>query len=133
MKNRKAKKGFTIIELVIVIAVIGILAGVLIPTFSNVIANANKTAAMENAKNAYTNYLIDHATDAAVVKTFALKAMVTTSRSLMVNLMQLHMKHNLLIWLQVPCTGLLMAQNLNSMVKTSLHTHTNKSDTPQGI
>ena len=74
MKNRKAKKGFTIIELVIVIAVIGILAGVLIPTFSNVIANANKTAAMENAKNAYTNYLIDHATDAAVVKNICIES-----------------------------------------------------------
>ena len=61
MKNRKAKKGFTIIELVIVIAVIGILAGVLIPTFSNVINNANETAAMENAKNAYTSYLADNA------------------------------------------------------------------------
>ena len=61
MKNRKAKKGFTIIELVIVIAVIGILADVLIPTFSNVIANANKTAAMEEAKNAYTAYLADNA------------------------------------------------------------------------
>lgn len=61
MKNRKAKKGFTIIELVIVIAVIGILAGVLIPTFSNVITNANKTAAMEEAKNAYTTYLADNA------------------------------------------------------------------------
>lgn len=61
MKNRKAKKGFTIIELVIVIAVIGILAGILIPTFSNVIANANKTAAMEEAKNAYTAYLADNA------------------------------------------------------------------------
>lgn len=59
MKNRKAKKGFTIIELVIVIAVIGILAGVLIPTFSNVINNANETAAMEEAKNAYTNFLTE--------------------------------------------------------------------------
>ena len=60
MKNRKAKKGFTIIELVIVIAVIGILAGVLIPTFSNVINNANETAAMEEAKNAYTNFLTEN-------------------------------------------------------------------------
>ena len=57
MKNRKAKKGFTIIELVIVIAVIGILAAVLIPTFSNVIENANKVAAKEAASNAYTQYL----------------------------------------------------------------------------
>ena len=61
MKNRKAKKGFTIIELVIVIAVIGILAAVLIPTFSNVIEKANATAAMENAKNAYANFLVDNA------------------------------------------------------------------------
>ncbi len=34
---KKLKKGFTIIELVIVIAVIGILATVLVPTFSTVI------------------------------------------------------------------------------------------------
>ena len=61
MKNRKAKKGFTIIELVIVIAVIGILAAVLIPTFSNVIDKANATAAMEEARNAYTQYLLETA------------------------------------------------------------------------
>lgn len=56
MKN--TKKGFTIIELVIVIAVIGILAGVLIPTFSTVIANANKssaTQAVAGAKNILAN------------------------------------------------------------------------------
>lgn len=40
MKNMK-KRGFTIVELVIVIAVIAILAAVLIPTFSNVIGTAN--------------------------------------------------------------------------------------------
>ena len=61
MKKTNTKKGFTIIELVIVIAVIGILAAVLIPTFSNVIDKANATAAMENAKNAYTNFLVDNA------------------------------------------------------------------------
>lgn len=46
------KKGFTIVELVIVIAVIAILAGVLIPTFSTVIENANKSAALQEAKTA---------------------------------------------------------------------------------
>ena len=40
MKNLK-KKGFTIVELVIVIAVIAILAAVLIPTFSNLVKKAN--------------------------------------------------------------------------------------------
>ena len=40
-KNKKLKKGFTIVELVIVIAVIAILASVLIPVFSNVVEKAN--------------------------------------------------------------------------------------------
>lgn len=42
MKNSK-KRGFTIVELVIVIAVIAILAGVLIPTFVSVINKANES------------------------------------------------------------------------------------------
>lgn len=41
---KKKKKGFTLVELVIVIAVIAILAAVLIPTFSSVIKNANNSA-----------------------------------------------------------------------------------------
>lgn len=56
LKNRK-KKGFTIVELVIVIAVIAILAAVLIPTFSNVVESAKKNSAMQTAKNNYTEYL----------------------------------------------------------------------------
>jgi len=38
------KKGFTIVELVIVVAVIAILAAVLIPTFSNLVKKANESA-----------------------------------------------------------------------------------------
>ena len=48
----KLKKGFTIVELVIVIAVIAILAGVLIPTFSSITKNAKQSAAMQQARNA---------------------------------------------------------------------------------
>ena len=43
------KKGFTLVELVIVIAVIAILAAVLIPTFSGIIARANANAAKQRA------------------------------------------------------------------------------------
>ena len=43
MKNSN-KKGFTIVELVIVIAVIAILAAVLIPTFSSLVKKANLSA-----------------------------------------------------------------------------------------
>ena len=38
---KKLKKGFTVVELVIVIAVIAILVSVLIPTFSTLIGKAN--------------------------------------------------------------------------------------------
>ena len=51
------KKGFTIVELVIVIAVIAILAAVLIPTFSGVVKKANESAALQEAKAAHTALL----------------------------------------------------------------------------
>ncbi len=53
------KKGFTIVELVIVIAVIAILAAVMIPTFSGVISAADESNAMQAARNAYTSYLVE--------------------------------------------------------------------------
>ncbi|MBP3315587.1 MAG: type II secretion system protein [Clostridia bacterium] len=61
--KRNNKKGFTIVELVIVIAVIAILAGVLIPTFSGVVKKAQESAAVQEAKTIMTNYTasIDYA------------------------------------------------------------------------
>ena len=50
MINSK-KKGFTIVELVIVIAVVAILAAVLIPTFSNLIKKANESADIQAVRN----------------------------------------------------------------------------------
>ncbi|MBQ8448349.1 MAG: type II secretion system protein [Clostridia bacterium] len=58
MKNTN-KKGFTIVELVIVIAVIAILAAVLIPTFVGLVNKANQAADQQVAKNmnvALANY-----------------------------------------------------------------------------
>lgn len=57
MKKLLNKKGFTIVELVIVIAVIAILAAVLIPTFSNVVDSANETATMQEAKSTLDSYV----------------------------------------------------------------------------
>ena len=48
------KKGFTIVELVIVIAVIAILAAVLIPTFTNLIKKAKISSDTQLAKNLNT-------------------------------------------------------------------------------
>lgn len=50
----KKRLGFTIVELVIVIAVIAILAGVLIPTFKSVVESAHHSNALQIAKNQMT-------------------------------------------------------------------------------
>ena len=67
MKNNK-KRGFTIVELVIVIAVIAILAAVLIPTFSNVIKKADESKALQEVRNAWTATLAEK--DAKDIDTF---------------------------------------------------------------
>ena len=54
---RNNKKGFTIVELVIVIAVIAILAAVLIPTFSSITQSAKESAAMQQAKSGLNGVL----------------------------------------------------------------------------
>lgn len=46
---KKLKKGFTLVELVIVIAVIAVLAAVLIPTFSGIVNRAKVTSDIETA------------------------------------------------------------------------------------
>ena len=57
--NRKNKKGFTIVELVIVIGVIGILSAILIPTFANLTNKANDAKLKEELAGAYTAYVTD--------------------------------------------------------------------------
>ena len=54
------KKGFTIVELVIVIAVNAILAGVLIPTFSGIVKKAQDSAIQQEAAALYKQaYALD--------------------------------------------------------------------------
>ena len=60
MKN---KKGFTLVELVIVIAVIAILSAILIPTFGSIMSDAKETSAKADLKSVITTYLADKAND----------------------------------------------------------------------
>lgn len=56
----KKKKGFTLVELVIVIAVIAILSAILIPTFGSIMSDAKETSAKADLKSVITTYLAEN-------------------------------------------------------------------------
>lgn len=63
MNLKRKKKGFTIVELVIVIAVIGVLAAILIPTFVGLVNKANVTSDNSLVRDLNNALAIDSATN----------------------------------------------------------------------
>jgi len=57
MMMKKTQKGFTLIELMIVIAIIGILAAIAIPQFSQYRQKAADTTAQADVKNLLTAFV----------------------------------------------------------------------------
>lgn len=55
LRQRRNQKGFTLIELMIVIAIIGILAAIAIPQFSSYRAKSFNTASVSDVRNCRTD------------------------------------------------------------------------------
>ncbi len=53
-KKFKSKKAFTLIELIVVIAIIGVLAAILIPTMSGFVDQAHTATDLANARTIYS-------------------------------------------------------------------------------
>lgn len=59
-KRKSGKKGFTLMEMLIVVAIIGILIAIMIPTFSNALTKARISADEANLRSYYATTITDH-------------------------------------------------------------------------
>ena len=54
LKKKSKKRAFTLIELIVVIAILGVFAAILVPSMTNLIGNARTQTAVANARTIYS-------------------------------------------------------------------------------
>jgi type IV pilus assembly protein PilA len=54
LEKKSNKRAFTLIELIVVIAILGVLAAILVPTMTNLITEARTQTAVANARTVYS-------------------------------------------------------------------------------
>ena len=67
LKTKKNKKGFTLAELLIVVAIIGVLLAILIPTFTGALHKAELTADAANARSNYSEAIVKYMDDGTII------------------------------------------------------------------
>ncbi len=60
MKKLKNSKGFTLVEMLIVVAIIAILIAIAIPAFNNSLEKAREAADIANIRNAYSEAMVKY-------------------------------------------------------------------------
>ena len=63
MKKKANKKGFTIMEMLIVVAIIAVLVAIAIPTFNNALTKSKEAADVANIRAAYAEIMVANLTD----------------------------------------------------------------------